>query len=683
MKTKTNQTFGRSVLALSGFALMTLATMADPIEAVKGRYDDNDWFNKAESWEDNELPDPTKDYIISGNYKSQKADGSYVDYVFRFAKNNQVFNGRSIQFGDPAVYNSRYINMCMSEGVVTFNNEGLMLGAGTLCSWWADGTAAAQRVHSINGKIEVVAPASAPYTMGSAGKKYFTFNFTGAFSGASDRGLKLSADGVSFIWNFANAAGYCGDLTFVGQQTATATARMNQVALRTLTFADGATFELTSASEANTVGTFAASSANKVVFEQFPGTALTITNSLTGGIEIDLLPSASIPGLSNEAWTNDYPILTLAADVSFDSADVVINDRLGAAVSEGLERSIRTKVNADGSTTYYYRLCQPYPMFFAASSHGTDPSQSAFWQPVDGRTFVSPLSEDASAFAYCDTTKGRTSFNVATYSCAQLLLLKGSFGTLHTNPTFLNDGLVLGDGAQLYNWNAKNHYTLSGKVTVLGKLTVGNDSKETSSIRFSEGTLHGDENAVITHTTAVSVQNVGFVVQSAENYRGSFLFNGFDVTEGCGVYFSLGSTGTSSVKSVRLGRYYTLNAVTAADLTTVRTLEFGDSNKLVPMGDGTTLSCLTAAESLSISGGRLTVDASTMTYPRPEEGRSGKFAVLKWPKDAGYTINNFQIYDTQQRGLRRNEHRWGVWEEGDMACLGVIWHRAGLILMCK
>ena len=661
-----------------------MTATADPIEATHGLYSNGAWLTDPTAWEGGLEIDSSKDYIISGRYNAYKSDGTTSAYNFRFASPNQVFNGGSLQFGDPSISAGSKVLMIMAGTPVTFNK--LKLGAGSMCSWVGSGNVGGTPVeHVINGAVEVVASAANPYRfLNQESRVNHTYHLTGAFAGGVDTGLKISVSSPLFRLVLDNAAGFYGDLAVEGSETTTASVDLNQAAMRTLTTAEGLVVTLTDDSSSNTIGSYVGAAGAKLVYTTFPGTALTVTNSLAGGITIDLPTSwtGDKPTRTAEAWTNNYPILTLAAGVEFSQGDVVINDLTGLTVQSGIERSIRPVLNADGSTTYYYHLCQPYPLFFSVGQHGTDPSQSSFWTQVDGRGFVSPFEESASQYAYCEnTSKFRT--NIGTVTCRAGYFLLGSsssFMVLSGSPTFENDGLII-DGGSIYNWTG-SAYTISGKVTVMGSVGVGKDTKAGGSISFAPGTLCGDESAVIGNTSGNSQTNVGLIVKSAENYRGSINYVGAPTVAGHESYVTLGDTGTSSLKAVTLTSNMLFKAFAATDRTTVGDLTLDKNTALVPAGNGETMSCLTVTGTLQFVT-PLKIACSNVVYPEiPEDAQEVRCAVLRWPKGAAYGITDFVIDNTGAQG-RRHSHRWKVWDDGEYTCFGVERQRTGIVLSVR
>ena len=191
-------------LSVVACVLSCLVAQADPVKLLRSS---TTAFSAGTDWSDGNPPNSSKDYLV---------DSSYVltcDY-------DRTFAGKSLQFG--VVGGTEGVFYKLHQGTLTFSK--LIFAKGYYRTWMSN----AGEYCKINGPIEVLSPANAPfgfYSTHNGGPVGYAAYLNGNVSGAEGTGLLFGyypeakqQTALAESKNYLNGdnSDYCGQLTFMG-----------------------------------------------------------------------------------------------------------------------------------------------------------------------------------------------------------------------------------------------------------------------------------------------------------------------------------------------------------------------------------------------------------------------------------------------------------------------------------
>jgi len=465
---------------------------------------------------------------------------------------------------------------------------------------------------------------------------------------------------------------------------------LNQSALKSLEVRPDTKLTFIAASEANTIGDLTLDAGSKVIYKLFPGTALTITNSITGALSIEIASFNEALVLPKpQAWTNEYPVLKIPSNVTFDETNLTI-DFPAVSLMPGVTSSSLMKKVVEGTTIYYYVFQQDKNAIFSSRSRETNYIYEDLYWDTSVAHYVNPTNVAAVDCYYYNTNIGvyaDSQFNPVnkTYY-TPLLYTSASYVNLNEHFSMENDGtLILGGSAAYYNWQQNYTAHFGCRTLLLGTHSILGKMSDNETTIFDK--LAGDANARMRNATDWTTYSSGaklltktkVEIRDATEYKGTLDFS--RPTQKDGVFtIIVGDTGDSSIAAVNLSSNIVFGAYAATDSTTINNFTIGEIGTLAPVSNADGASCLTVEGALTMAT-PIKVDCSKMAYPRGSKEGVTKQPVFRWKTSAAtLTLSDFTIDETGATA-KSERKAWKVWTDGEYTCLGLeIQPMPGLVI---
>lgn len=630
----------------------------------------------------------------SGGIAPKNSGGSAIDYVVPAGTqlmvsgekgasawrpygtgNNYLFGGKSLTLDGGTI--------CMSGWnggggaypydaypAFTFSNDGLILKLGTVTTVMNAGN---YGIYA--GKVTVDSDGK-NVTFTNYGGRESDFRFTGEFSGTASSVVMLDCTG-NLTLRLENAKGFLG--TYYFRQT---NKSMFVDCLRAGTVCGGGTLTVTGADEANTVGSMNFWNPMTIVVNNILS-GITVTGSYVNTSTLTLDFSAwdgnlgAVP-MTREPSTRIIPLLMLGDDATGSVDQTKINLLYPSHVYGANGRTYELVRDEKG---IYIRLTQTHPVWQHTgayeSANTTGFTNVGYWEAG-----ASPLpgAESASDYDYYVGQSGLRLPNGESTCYAHLVSVgNGAYicrATYSGSCTFLNEGLLLGDGSSYQCWLANGTDTLLGKVTVEGSadrpVTFTTSNNGNTTITLGAGVLHGDAASVI---KANDTKPMTLALADAANFSGS-------VIAGDNATLALGTTGSSPLAGVSVGADDTLRGYDGTSVTQVKSLTFAAGATLAPAVSGSEVSSLKVTEALS-----MTTPLKVVLSSLPEFGtRSSRtYPVLTVAAGAGdISLADFTIDMSAASAKLAKKASWTVevGEDGSKS-LVLTMQKPGLMLIFR
>lgn len=561
------------------------------------------------------------DYIVPANMQlmvsGEKGKQAWRPYG---TGNYYLFGGKSLTLDGGTLCLAGWNGDGSPNPSFTFSNDGLILKSGTVSTVWDANT---YGIYA--GKVTLDSNGKNVTFVNNNGKAN-EYRFTGEFSGSASSTVMLDCSG-SLTLRLANAKGFLG--TYYFRQT---NKSLFVDCLRAGTVCGGGTLTVTGTDEANTVGSM----------NFWNPMTIVVDNILSGVTVTGSYVNSSMLTLDFSAWDGNLGVVPMTREPSTRIIPLLMlgDDATGAVDQSKINLLYPSNVYGANGRTYelvrdekgiYIRLTQTHPVWQHTSAYEsantTGFTNAGYWE---AGTSPLPGAEAAGDYDYFVGQSGlRLPNGESTCYAHQVIVGNGAYvcrATYSGTCTFLNEGLLLGDGASYQCWLANGTDTLGGKVTVRGSVarpvTFTSANNGNTTISLGAGVLYGDAESVI---KANDTKPMTLALVDAVNFTGT-------VIAGDNATLVLGSSGASPLSGVSVGANDMLRGYDATSMTVVKSLSFAEGTTLVPAVSESGMSTVRVTESLS-----LTKPLAVVLSSLPEMGQASSlsYPILTASADAG------------------------------------------------
>lgn len=626
----------------------------------------------------------------SGGVAPKNSGGSAIDYVVPAGTQLMVSGEKGKQAWKPYGTGNYYLfggksltldggTLCLAgwngdgstNPAFTFTNDGLILKSGTVSTVWdanTYGIYAGKVTVDSNGKN---------VTFANNNGRASEYRFIGEFSGTAASTVMLDCSG-NMTLRLENAKGFLG--TYYFRQT---NKSMFVDCLRAGMVCGGGTLTVTGTDEANTVGSM-----------NFWNPMTIVVNNILSGVTVtSAYVNSSTLTLDFSAWDGNLGVVPMTREPSTRIIPLLMlgDDATGPVDQSKINLLYPSRVYGANGRTYelvrdekgiYIRLTQTHPVWQHTSAYEsantTGFTNAGYWE---AGTSPLPGAEAASDYDYYVGQSGLRLPNGESTCYAHLVSVgNGAYicrATYSGSCTFLNEGLLLGDGSSYQCWLANGTDTLWGKVTVRGStarpITFTSSNNGNTTITLGAGVLYGDAASVI---QANDTKPMTLALADAVNFAGT-------VIAGDNATLALGSSGPLPLAGVSIGANDTLRGYDATGVTVVKALSFAAGATLAPAVSGGGVSALKVTDALSIAS------PLKVTMPSlPEIGQASScttYPILTVAAGAGdIALENFVIDTSAAPAKLVKKASWSIeiGEDGSKS-LVLTMQKPGLMLIFR